>query len=288
VRDREHWTHFWTDYGIELQRRFFECMLKDGCSGWLDQPRVWLNIRRPGRANEQRGEPGWPLPDTQWTRRFLDPHELRLANEAPTTDASVTFDALGDGVRFSTEPLAEDTEITGPLSAKLFVSSSTVDADLFVVLHLVDPAGDEVTIQGSMDPRTCLGKGWLRASHRKLDSTLSTPYRPYHSHDEVMPLVPNEVYELDVEIWPTCVVVPAGYRIALSILGTDYFHPADDPDAEFDSFGQRGVRNGSGPIVHDDPSDRPPDVFGGRTTVHAGPSRPSAVLLPVIRREGTS
>ena len=88
-----------------------------------------------------------------------------------------------------TEPLDREIEITGPSAAKLFVSSSTADADLFVVLRVFDPDGEEVVFQGAIDPHTPIGQGWLRASHRKLDPALSEPYRPYHSHDEKQPLV---------------------------------------------------------------------------------------------------
>ena len=70
--------------------------------------------------------------------------------------------------------------------------------------------------QGAIDPHTPIGQGWLRASHRKLDKKLSTPYRPYHTHDKQQPLKKGEVVELDIEIWPTSIVVPAGYRIGLT------------------------------------------------------------------------
>ena len=70
---------------------------------------------------------------------------------------------------FSTEPLTEEMEITGPVAAKLFVSSDTTDADLFLVLRVFDPQGKEVVFIGSNDPRVPVGLGWLRASHRKLD-----------------------------------------------------------------------------------------------------------------------
>ena len=65
--------------------------------------------------------------------------------------------------------MTEEIEITGPVAAKLFVSSDTTDADLFLVLRVFDPHGKEVTFIGSNDPRTPVGLGWLRASHRKLD-----------------------------------------------------------------------------------------------------------------------
>ena len=58
---------------------------------------------------------------------------------------------------------------------------------------------DEVYFQGTVDPRTPLAQGWLRSSHRKLDRDKSIFWRPYHSHDEKQMLIPNEVYELDIE-----------------------------------------------------------------------------------------
>ncbi len=86
------------------------------------------------------------------------------------------------------------------MAAKLFLSSSTTDADVFLVVRVFDPEGNEVTFIGSNDPRTPIANGWLRASHRKLDPERSLPYRPYHTHDEAWPLKPGEPVELDVEI----------------------------------------------------------------------------------------
>ncbi len=76
------------------------------------------------------------------------------------------------------------------MAARLFVSSTATDADLFCVLRVFAPGGEEVTFPGAIDPHTPVGQGWLRLSHRKLDPELSTPYRPYHSHDESQPLIP--------------------------------------------------------------------------------------------------
>src|SRR6516165_5183410 len=73
-----------------------------------------------------------------------------------------------------------------------------------------------------VDPEKWVPDGWLRASQRKVDAARSLPYRPFHSHDEEWPLNPGEPIELDVEIWPTCIVVPAGYRLGLTVRGRDY------------------------------------------------------------------
>ena len=126
-----------------------------------------------------------------------------LRAEPATADATLPYATTGDGLTFSTPPLTTEMEITGPVAAKLFVSSDTTDADLFLVLRVFDPQGKEVVFVGSNDPRVPVGLGWLRASHRKLDPNETLPYRPYHTHDEEWPLTPGKPVELDVEIWPT-------------------------------------------------------------------------------------
>jgi predicted acyl esterase len=182
---------------------------------------------------------------------------------------------------FRSAPLEEATEFTGPLAAKLWASSSTADADLFLIFQVFDPAGDEITFQGALDPHTPIAQGWLRASHRRLDPALSRPWRPYHSHDEHQPLTPGEVYELDVELWPTSIVVPAGYTVALWVRGRDYEYRGSESGAtRIASF--KNEFTGVGPFVHDDPGDRPPDIFGGTTTLHLGPDRAAHLLTPVI------
>jgi predicted acyl esterase len=190
-----------------------------------------------------------------------------------------SFEAMGDGLTFLTAPLAQETEITGPSAVKLFVSSSTRDADLFVVLRVFTPDLKEVVFQGAIDPHTPVGQGWLRASHRKLDRKLSTPGRPYHSHDQAQPLKKGEVVELDIEIWPTSIVVPAGHRIGLSIRGKDYVY-AGPSGGKLSNF--KNELTGCGPFLHDDPIDRPMDVFGGVTSQHFGRDKRPYLLLPII------
>ena len=273
-----HWAPFYTDYGVGLQKRFFDHFLKGLDNGWDKQPRVQLQVRHPGEKFVLRHEDEWPIARTKWTHFYLDPQGMRLSPTPVGVERTITYDGLGDGVTFSTPPLAEATEITGPSALKLFVSSATVDADIFAILRVFDPAGKEVVFQGALDPHTPVAQGWLRASHRKLDPARSLPYRPYHPHDEKQPLVPGEVYELDVEIWPTCIVVPAGYRIALTIRGKDYEYEGEAAVLS----NMKNPMRGCGPFVHDDPTDRPPAVFGGQVTLHVGPQRRASVLLPVI------
>ncbi len=277
----EHWTHFYTDYGRKLQLEFFDHFLKGEDNGWDRRPPVLLQIRHVDGSFVERTEDGWPIPRTDWTELHLHP-DLTLSDQPPTEAAELSFEAMGDGLTFRTPPLEDETEISGPSALKLWVSSSTTDADLFVVLRVFGPDGNEVTFQGALDPHKPVSQGWLRASHRATDPEISTFYRPYHTHTDPQPLEAGEVVEVDVEIWPSSVVVPAGYTVALTLLGRDYTNDVigDDAHAEISSF--KNKFSGCGPFIHDDPHNRPGDVFAGTTTLHVGPDRPARVVLPIV------
>lgn len=269
----EEW--FYLEYGMELQKRFFDHFLKGEDNGWDREPRVWMHIRRPfSERFHLRKEHEWPLARTVWTKLFLDADAEALTWSAPEGSGTASFAAGSGHLCWLSAPLEREIEVTGPLALKLHVSSSTADADLFVTLQAFSPDGVEVEFPGTVDPHTPLAQGWLRASHRKECPERSRPYQPYHTHDDKQPLRPGEVYEVTVEIWPTCIVLPAGFRIALDIRGTDFQRPpsADNPMAY----------RGSGPWLHDDPLDRPETIFSGTTTIHTGPGREAFILLPVI------
>ena len=120
---------------------------------------------------------------------------------------------------------------------------------------------------GAIDPHTPVAQGWLRASHRKLDPKLSTAYRPYHTHDEKQPLKPGEVVALDIEIWPTSIVVPGGLpRSRSRCAGKDY-EWQKSTGARLSNF--KNELRGCGPFLHDDPRDRPGGASSAaRTTLH--------------------
>jgi predicted acyl esterase len=275
----EHWTEFYTDYGVGLQKKFFGHFLKGEDTGWKAQPPVLLQVRHVGENFLERAENEWPLARTQWTKFYLHTEDHNLGLDPPSEAGSVTYNALGDGVTFITAPFEAETEITGPSAAKLFVSSETEDADLFLVVRLFTGDMKEVVFQGALDPNTPIAQGWLRASHRKLDPELTEEYRPYHTHDEKQPLVPGEAVELDVEIWVTSIVVPAGYRLALSVRGKDYEYAGATGE------GLATMKNefkGCGPFLHTDPIDRPVGIYGGKVTLHTEPGQEPYLLLPVI------
>ncbi|HEX2539236.1 MAG TPA: CocE/NonD family hydrolase, partial [Pseudolabrys sp.] len=275
----EHWTHFYTDYGREQQLKFFDYFLHGKDTGWRKQPKVNLQVRHPGERFVARAESEWPIARTKWTKFYLDPKAMALTPKKPSGNAKLSFAAMGDGLTFITPPLAEDTEITGPSALKLFAASTTADADFFIVLRIFTADLKEIVFQGAIDPHTPVAQGWLRASHRKLDKTLSKPYRPYHTHDERQMLKKGEKVELDIELWPTSIVAPAGYRIALSLRGKDYVYGGGS-GGKLSNF--KNELTGCGPFLHDDPRNRPKALFDGTTTLHFSGSKAPYLLLPVI------
>jgi uncharacterized protein len=275
----DHWTGYYSDEGRLLQKRFFDHFLKGEANGWDEERPVLLRVRQVDGTFILRREDDWPLARTDWTRWSLNGAQHELVPSPIESEAAVHYSAAGEGVTFRTDPLERELEITGPASAKLFISSSTEDADVFVVLRVFDPNGDEVTFQGSLEPHSPVAHGWLRASHRRLEERSSTPYRPVHAHTSRQLLTPGEIYELDIEIWPTCVVVPAGYTIGLTVRGCDYRHEGEPVNLGW------CVMSGVGPFEHDDPTDRPAAVFANTVTLHTGGERSSSVLLPIVPPE---
>ena len=84
-----HFTHFYSNYGETLQKRFFGHFLKGADTGWDKQPRVSLNVRHPHETFVLRAENEWPLARTQWTKYFLRPDGLALSSQAPAATAKL-------------------------------------------------------------------------------------------------------------------------------------------------------------------------------------------------------
>jgi uncharacterized protein len=275
VHGLEHWTEFYTAYGRDLQKQFFAHFLKGEDNGWDRRPPVQLKLRRVD-GFEVRTEDEWPLARTRWTSVPLGLGE-KVLGRPDESDADLSFVARSTGVALHSDAFTEETEITGPIVLKLFVCSDTTDADLFVTLSLLDPNDKEVLFASAFEPRAPLTQGWLRMSHRKTDPEKSLPWRPWHSHDEIQPLKPGEVYPAEIEVWPTCIVAPAGYRLRLTIQGQDYDHglPTRSPAYGREQFG-------SGPYWHEHPGDRDRPEFSGTTTLVSRDGMRPELILPIV------
>jgi len=113
---------------------------------------------------------------------------------------------------------------------------------------------------------------------RNLDPELSLAYRPYYSFNEKWPLKPGVPVPLDIEIHRTSIVVPIGYRLVFTILRCDFEHDQEPAVLSNVKIAMKGCR----PFVHNDPVDRPADIFGGSTTIHFEDGKKPYVLLPII------
>jgi predicted acyl esterase len=259
-----HYESFYLPEYVAMQKRFFDRYLKSIDNGWDKEPPVRIEVRDvKGRATVRK-ENDWPIARTKWTKLHLDAGGLSLSPTPLSAESRTTYPALGDGITFSTPPFEHATEITGYVSARLTIASSTTDMDIFATLRAFDPFGNEVTFIGAHEP-TPMSRGWLRASHRKLVPAKSKPYRPYLAHDEIQKLEPGKLYTVDLEIWPTCLVFPPGYRLALTLMGKDFELP--------------GI---PGRILHNHPQDRPMPEFGGDNTIVTGGAHESWLMVPVI------
>jgi len=283
---------FYSEDGRCDQIRFFDYWLKGIANGVMDEPPVKLAIRKGADAFEWRHEREWPLARTRWTKLYLDlsrpaaegsdvAGSLSESNPADTAARSYGATSLGTmgstsagssqvmgggikpgmGISLQTPPLAAATEITGPLAAVLWVSSTSEDMDLFLTIRNIDPHGNDVLETGQQGLPVPVAKGWLRASHRELDPALSLPYRPYHRHARRLYLKPGEIVRVEIEVWPTSMVFKQGHRIRLDI------QPRD------------GL--GSAHYMH-----YHADYNTGSNTIYAGGDKASYLLLPVIPPRG--
>jgi uncharacterized protein len=270
IHTGDHHAPFYAPESVALQKRFFDHFLKGEKNGWENQPAIQLAIRRPDGIS-WRNETEWPLKGTRWERYYLNAADTSLAPGKSAAPAESSYQAMSAGLTFGTAPFAGEAEFTGPVKLKLWVRSTTADMDIFATLRLIDPAGRDVTFDGASEPHAPVSQGWLRVSHRALDPERSSEYRPYHPHLQSEPMVSGQLYEVDVEVWPTSVVVPKDYRLALTVQGTDWAQP-----------GLEGLFRGSGPFLH---ADRDPALYGGMNTIATGGGQASYLLLPLIPRQ---
>lgn len=104
-----------------------------------------------------------------------------------------------DVLVYSTPALKRGMEITGPVEALLYVSSSAKDTDFTVKLVDVYPDGAAYNIQ----------EGILRARYRD-------------GFDRKVWMEPGQVYPLKVSLLATSIYIPAGHRIRLEISSSNF------------------------------------------------------------------
>jgi uncharacterized protein len=242
VHGIEHWTHFYTDYGRNLQLRFFDHFLH-GKTQRLGQAAAGAACRSATSIASSSAENEWPIKRTQWTRFYLDPSSGALADKPPPKKTALSFAASATASPSSPRRCRgrdRDHRSDRRLQAFRLVLDQRCR-------HFRGAARFLARSQGSRIP------GRHRSAHAGrpgLAARLASPARqetvialPALSHPRRKnePLKPGEVVELDIEIWPTSIVVPAGYRVALTIRGKDYVYPGGERRAAVE-FQERADR----------------------------------------------
>lgn len=231
--------------------RWYDKWLKGVDTGWDDEKPISLFI--PGSGGKWKHADEWPLPETKWTPFYLHEKGRLWEREHFPNEGSSTYSDSPWGresVEFQTPQFVEETEIVGPMSLKLYASTTSDDALFFVSVRAVALDGTE----------NILTRGWLRASHRSLDAEKSTPWAPYHSHEDVRPVEPGAIEQYDIPIVPTAYLFKPGMRLKVKIAG------ADDP-------GKNSLENiAAGHIRR---------RVASRVTVYHNTEYPSELLVPV-------
>jgi predicted acyl esterase len=237
---------------VAIQNSFLDAFLKgEDRHGWsipgkvapvtltLRKGDVGFNNAEAEKQYAKRDEEAWPIPRTQYTRFHLT-SDLRLSPTPPREPPTrISYKALGtmekqQRVQFRTPAFENETEITGHVVAHLNVSmtpdegaaaSGDKDIDLFLTLRHLDAAGKEIFYTGTSGDPVPLCKGWLRVSLRKVNeespkNRAYLPYREYFASD-VQPVVADRVYGVDVEIWPTNVIVEKGGSLLFEVSSGD-------------------------------------------------------------------
>lgn len=233
---------------------------------------------RRDHGGRWRSEATWPLDRTVYTPFYLHgdgalstamplvdddtrSYDFDPACPAPTRGGAVTsgeplmfggaFNQEAPGVRgdvlsFQTPPLTEDVEVTGPISAYLWVSSNRLDTDFTFKLIDVGPPNEDYPLGYAMN----LTDGILRLRYRD-------------TWEEPKPLEPGRRYPIVIEALPTSNLFRRGHAIRVDISSSNAPRFDVNPNS-------RATEGGQGPMLV------------ARNTLHMGRTGPSHLVLPVI------
>lgn len=252
------WTTFYSESALATQLAFLDRHLRSGSTEVL--PRIRLEVREDrDHVAEVRNETTWPLESTQWMSLHLCSAGL---SDAPVDrKGSIDFRIASGGVRFGWT-LSADTEITGPMALRLFVAvHGSDDVDLFVGVEKW--RGKKfVPFEGSYGfGRDRITSGWLKASMRVLDETLSRPFEPVPRLDTRGPLNPGQITQVDIPLGPSATLFRAGEQLRLVVAGR-WLWPRNPLTGQFPAAYQHRPR--------------------GSCTLHWGPGLDARLLIPVI------
>lgn len=224
-----------------LGLRWYDFLLKGADNGMAAEKPVRLFLMG---KNVWRDEEDWPLARAVPTRFFLrsghnlsrgapssepaDQYVYDPSDPTPTHGGAVlgdtahfppgpldqrTVESRPDVLVYTTPAFDQDTEVTGPISLELFVSSSAVDTDFTAKIVDVWPNG---------------------FAQNLTDGILRARYRTSMEKPEFMK--PGETYKLIVNLWSTANVFLPGHRLRLEIASANFprfdrnLNTADSPE----------------------------------------------------------
>lgn len=214
----------------------------------------------------------WPLARTLYTRYHLRA-DTTLGSEQEK-HAVISYEAPQGDITFTTAPFPKKCEITGHPLVRISIGlrekdgSKPSEIDLFVTIRHLDVDNKEIFYTGAVGDPVPVIRGWLRLSLRKptthpTANSKFVPERDYLSSD-VSPVEIGRIYTVDVEVWPTSVVLEPGETLALQVSSCD--------------TAQSGI------FTHNNPDDRNPEHLQGWNDIHLGPDYDNYLVLPVIPR----
>jgi putative CocE/NonD family hydrolase len=174
------------------------------------------------------------------------PHDQREKPEYFGCTTSLPLSSRHDVLAFQTPPLVEDIEVTGPLTVKLWVSSSAVDTDFTAKLIDVHPASQDYPDGYAMN----LADGIIRARYR-------------NGFERAELLEPEKVYAITFTLFPTSNLFKAGHRIRVDLSSSNY--PTYDPNP---NTGDACVVGGRSLVAEN--------------RIYQDAERPSHIVLPII------
>ncbi|WP_052342661.1 CocE/NonD family hydrolase [Bacillus sp. EB01] len=158
---------------------------------------------------------------------------------------------------YTTAPASSDLRVSGPIAAKIFAKTTARELVLSVRVTDVSPDGSSREITA----------GWLAASHRAVDESKSRfldgqmiqPWHPF-TREAAMDVTPNEVMELNVEIFPSNFVIKEGHKLRVAIGPSDFPHSMS-------------------------PAPQLLNQLGGIATIMNTKQYPSSIVLPVVQEQ---
>lgn len=224
VHGRKKWAYYYQREPVERLRAFFDHFLLGKETGVLSWPRVRLELRERFYVGDMRSESEWPIARTRYEKLFLEPGRGTLSRQAPEAESRQSYDSASGRATFDVR-FDSTTDLIGHMKLHLWAAAEHAhDMDLFVAIQKLDRQGNVVPFAfwAHFDDGP-VALGWLRASHRELDTVRSTEWQPVLRHARELPLEPGEPTPVDIEIWPSGTRFDAGEGLRLVIQGRDVY-----------------------------------------------------------------